>query len=118
MQAVRSKRIDVVVAEALDRFSRSQEGTAHLYSRLKYERVQVFTKSEGEIGPLHVGLTGTMNALHLQNLAEKTHRGLRGRVEAGRSGGGRCYGYRVVPALDGHERGGLEINLSEAAVIV
>jgi DNA invertase Pin-like site-specific DNA recombinase len=54
MRAVRSKTIDAVLAEALDRFSRSQEGTAHLFSRLKYERVRMFTKSEGEIGPLHV----------------------------------------------------------------
>ena len=37
-----------------------------------------------------------MNALFLKDLAEKTHRGLRGRVEDGKSGGGLCYGYRVV----------------------
>ena len=45
---------------------------------------------------LHVGLKGTMNALFLKDLAAKTHRGLRGRVEHGKSGGGLCYGYRVV----------------------
>ena len=37
-----------------------------------------------------------MNALFLKDLAEKTHRGLRGHVEAGKAGGGLCYGYRVV----------------------
>jgi len=36
-------------------------------------------------------------------LQAKTHRGLRGRVEDGKSGGGLCYGYRVVKKLD--ERG-------------
>ena len=39
-----------------------------------------------------VGRKGTMNALFLKDLAAKTHRGLRGRVEKGRSGGGLCYG--------------------------
>jgi site-specific DNA recombinase len=41
-----------------------------------------------------------MNALFLKDLAAKTRRGLRGRVEAGRSGGGLCYGYDVVREFD------------------
>lgn len=41
-----------------------------------------------------------MNALFLKDLAAKTHRGLRGRVEDGKSGGGLCYGYRVVRQFD------------------
>jgi site-specific DNA recombinase len=39
------------------------------------------------------------NALFLKDLAAKTHRGLRGRVKDGKSGGGLCYGYRVVKKL-------------------
>ena len=39
---------------------------------------------------LHVGLKGTMNALFLKDLTDKTQRGLRGRVELGKSGGGLC----------------------------
>ena len=41
-------------------------------------------------------LKGTMGALYLKDLAYKTRRGLRGRVEAGKSGGGNSYGYDVV----------------------
>ena len=52
--------------------------------------------SEGEINELHIGLKGTMGALYLKDLADKTRRGLRGRVEAGKSGGGNSYGYDVV----------------------
>ena len=44
-----------------------------------------------------------MNAIYLKDLADKTRRGLEGRVRAGRSGGGLCYGYDVVA---GDERGG------------
>jgi site-specific DNA recombinase len=44
---------------------------------------------------LHVGFKGTMIALFLKDLAAKTHRGLRGRIEDGKSAGGLCYGYRV-----------------------
>ena len=44
-----------------------------------------------------------MSALFLKDLAQKTHRGQRGRIEAGKSAGGLCYGYGVVRRLD--ERG-------------
>ena len=88
----------MLVAEGLDRLSRDQEHTASLFKQLAFAGVRLVTVAEGEIGELHVGLKGTMNALFLRDLALKTHRGLRGRVEQGRSGGGRCYGYAVVPA--------------------
>ena len=60
------------------------------------------TLAEGEINELHVGLKGTMNALFLKDLAQKTRRGLEGRVRQGKSGGGlilkRCWlGMRGVP---------------------
>jgi len=42
----------------------------------------IVTLAEGDITHLHIGFKGTMNALFLKDLAEKTHRGLRGRVEA------------------------------------
>ena len=88
-------RFDVVLAEALDRFSRDQEDTAGLFKRLAFAGVNIATLAEGDITHLHVGLKGTMNALFLKDLADKTRRGLRGRVELGKSGG-LCYGYKVA----------------------
>ena len=49
-----------------------------------------------EVRDLHIGLKGMMNALFLKDLADKTRRGQRGRIEAGKSGGGNSYGYDVV----------------------
>ena len=92
MEDARAGEFNVVVAEALDRLSRDQEDVAALYKRLRFAGVMIVTLAEGEITDLHVGLKGTMNALFLKDLAAKTHRGLRGCVEAGRSAGGRCYG--------------------------
>ena len=117
MRASAEYTFDVVLAESLDRFSRDQEDTAGLFKRLTFAGVRIFTVSEGEIGHLHVGLKGTMNALYLHDLAEKTRRGLRGRVEAGRSGGGLCYGYRVVRALEGQPRGARAIHPKEATIV-
>ena len=78
-------KFDVVLAEALDRLSRDQEDVASLFKALRYAGVRLVTLAEGDIGEPHVGLKGTMNALFLKDLATKTHRGLRGRVEQGRS---------------------------------
>ena len=97
--ALRGK-FDIVLAEALDRLSRDQEDVAGVFKRLAFADVKIITLSEGEISHLHVGLKGTMNALFLKDLADKTRRGLRGRVEAGKSGGGLCYGYEVVKSMD------------------
>ncbi|WP_407059711.1 recombinase family protein [Brevundimonas bacteroides] len=107
---------DVVFTEALDRLSRDQEGTAHLYKRLTFYGAALETISEGRITELHVGLSGTMNQMFLVELGKKTRRGLLARVKAGRSGGGRCYGYRVARGAD-DERGLLDIDQEQAEVI-
>jgi site-specific DNA recombinase len=86
---------DVVVAEGLDRLSRDQEHIAGLYKRMGYLGVRIVTKAEGEITELHIGLGGTMSALFLRQLAQKTHRGLEGRVRAGKAAGGLSFGYRL-----------------------
>lgn len=120
LEDARAGRFEAVIAEALDRLSRDQEDTAGLFKRLGWAGVRLVTASEGEIGALHVGLKGTMNALFLQDLADKVRRGQRGRVAAGRSPGGLPYGYRVVRRLgpDGEPvRGERAIDADQAAVV-
>jgi len=113
-------RFDVVLAEALDRISRDQEDVAGVFKRMTFAGVKIITLSEGEITHLHVGLKGTMNALFLKDLADKTRRGLRGRIEAGKAGGGLCYGYEVVKRNDAAGepvRGERRINEAEAQIV-
>jgi len=110
-------RFTMILAEAMDRLSRDQEDIAGIFKRMSYADVKLFTLSEGEVSHLHVGLKGTMNALFLKDLADKTRRGLRGRVENGKSGGGLCYGYDVVRTSDPDDRGHRKINAAEAAVV-
>src|SRR5437764_3823053 len=73
----------------------------------------------GDITHLHIGFKGTMNAIFLKDLAEKTHRGLRGRIEDGKSAGGLCYGYRLVKALSGGNvtTGERDIEPTEAPIV-
>ncbi len=120
MQDAQSGKFDLVLSESLDRISRDQEDIAGVYKRLRFAGVKIVTLSEGDINELHIGLKGTMGALYLKDLADKTRRGLRGRVEAGKSGGGNSYGYDVVKEFsesDEAERGGRAINAQQAAIV-
>ena len=111
---------DTVVAEALDRISRDQEDMAAIFKRLGHAEITITTLAEGEINELHVGLKGTMNALFLKDLAIKTRRGQRGRVEAGKIPGGNSYGYRILRRLlaDGTAATGEREVIPEQAAIV
>jgi site-specific DNA recombinase len=113
-------KFDVVLTESLDRISRDQEDIAGVHKRLRFAGPRIVTLSEGEIGELHIGFKGTMGALYLKDLADKTRRGLRGRVEAGRSGGGNSCSYDVVIKLaanDEPDRGERRINEDQAAIV-
>lgn len=120
LSAAMSGAFDILLCEALDRLSRDQEDIAGLFKRMEFSGVKIITLSEGEISTLHIGLKGTMNAMFLKDLADKTRRGLRGRVEKGKSGGGLAYGYKVVKQFDAHGqaiKGDREINETQAAII-
>ncbi len=120
MRAAERGAFDVVIAEALDRLSRSQADTAVLFDDLRFMRVGVRTISEGVVSEMHVGLMGTMNAMALGETGRKTRRGLAGRVAEGLSGGGRSYGYAVSRRFDadGARIAGLRsIDPAEAAIV-
>lgn len=116
----RAGLFDVVVAEGLDRFSRDQEHIAAFYKQMTFHGIRMVTVAEGEISELHIRLKGMMSALYLKDLAQKTHRGLEGRISAGLSAGGLCYGYRVKRELraDGSVTTGEREILPEEATIV
>lgn len=78
------------------------------------------TLAEGEVSELHIGLKGTMGALYLKDLADKTRRGQAGRIHAGGSAGGLSFGYRVRRGLrpDGSLISGeMDIDEDQAKII-
>ena len=108
-------RFNVIVTESLDRLSRSQADIAMLYEKMTFLGVRIETLADGHINEMHVGLKGTMSAMFLKDLAQKTRRGQVGRVKAGRIPGGKSYGYDVVRG--GEERGLRTINHYEADIV-
>lgn len=113
-------KFDLVIAESMDRFNRDLEETARLYKQLTFVGVGMHTVSEGPISEVHVSISGLMGELYLKALGEKTRRGVEGRVLAGKSGGGKCYGYEVVSGFDAAGEpitGERRINDAEAEVV-
>ncbi|WP_246191388.1 recombinase family protein [Aureimonas leprariae] len=120
LEEARAGMFDVVLAESIDRLSRDQEHIASLYKQLSFRRIPLITIAEGEINELHVGLKGTMSGLYLKDLAQKTHRGLEGRVRQGLSAGGIAYGYDIVRAIgaDGQPKTGERaVNNAQADIV-
>ncbi|WP_096704147.1 recombinase family protein [Magnetospirillum sp. 15-1] len=121
LDAVGRRHIDLVVAEGLDRLSRSLKDIAAMYETLAYHKAGIWTVHEGKINELHIGLKGTMNSLMLRDMKARVKRGHRGKIAAGLAASSCTYGYRVVRGVvDGKGRnvnGVREIDEAAAAVI-
>lgn len=92
---------DVLLVDDLSRLSRDSITTAKAVRRITFAGVRLIGVSDGvdtarKSHKADVGLRGLMSELYLDDLAEKTHRGLTGRALAGKSAGGLAYGYRVT----------------------
>ncbi|MFN8722579.1 MAG: recombinase family protein [Rhodospirillales bacterium] len=110
------RQFDTVICEAVDRLGRRLADTAGLQDTLAFHGVRLFTPQLGEVTTIHVAIMGMMAQLTLKDLADKTRRGLLGRILKGAAAGGIAYGYRIKETGDG-ERGGREIVPAEAEVV-
>jgi site-specific DNA recombinase len=114
-------RFDLVISEAMDRLSRSQADIALIYERCQFQRVMIETLSEGLLSELHIGMKGSMNAMFIKDLGDKTRRGLMGRALAGKCAGGKAYGYKnIVKFTEAGDpiKGDRTIIPTEAATII
>lgn len=119
LAAAKRGAVDLVIAEALDRLTRSGGDAWDIFDDLKGCGVRISTISEGSVDELHVGLKGTMNALFLKDLGLKVRRGLEGVVRDGRHAAAAPYGYRRKLAYDAAGepiRGLIEIDEPEATI--
>jgi site-specific DNA recombinase len=105
----KAKAFDVVIVDDLSRLSRDDVETKQAIRRLKFWGLRVVGVSDGfDTGSkgykIQAGVRGLMNEIYLDDLREKTHRGLTGQALKGNNCGGRAYGYKHVPIEDGTKR--------------
>ena len=116
----RGRQFDVILVDDTSRISRNLSDAVQLFEQLKFAGVRVIAVGQGidthsEQADVLVTVHGLVDSLYVKELAKKTHRGLEGALLRGLHAGGRCYGYRNVPAEGGGTK--LLIHEDEAAVV-
>ena len=91
---------DVVVVDDLGRLTREADRTISVFKELVARGVRLVGVSDGfdslrKGAKLEAGIRGLINEAYLDDLAEKTHRGLEGQFLRGFHAGGRLFGYRT-----------------------
>lgn len=105
LRAAGNRAFEVILAEDQSRLWRNQEETHRALRRLRFHDVKVFSVAMGSdltdrSGRVLATVMGLKDETYLDDLREKTHRGLQGQVLRGYSAGGRAYGYRSEPVPD------------------
>ena len=106
-----SPAFEVILVEDVSRLTRDMAETLRLYHRLQLKGIELIGVSDGirtgtQGAKIHLAVKGLVNELYLDDLREKTHRGLSGRVVRGLSPGGRIFGYRTIAVPADPSRGG------------
>src|SRR5579872_92261 len=109
LAAAKAKRIDAILVESQDRLWRDQGELHHALKRLRFWGTRVFSVMAGtdlteKTGSLLASVTGWKDEVFLEDLREKTRRGMLGQIRRGLCAGGRAYGYRSQPILDDHQQ--------------
>jgi DNA invertase Pin-like site-specific DNA recombinase len=99
--------VDVIVTEDMSRISRDLADSALIFKRLQFAKVQLVGVADGvdtsaRGAKMQFTLKSLMSDLYLDELRDKTLRGLEGRALAGMATGGLPYGFRSVQALDAY----------------
>ncbi len=100
-------QFQALLIDDLSRLGRDQVECEQAIRRLEYWGIRILAVSDGydSADPagtrkIHRAFKNMMNELYLDDLREKTHRGLTGQALKGHNAGGRTYGYRHVPIED------------------
>ncbi|SFN77248.1 Site-specific DNA recombinase [Roseovarius lutimaris] len=116
--AMRAQQFDIVLFEHLDRLSRDLEFLMGFYKEARHCDTEMHQLRRGKLGIFDIGILGTFAQIFLEELSLKTHRGLVGRIEAGKSAGGLSYGYKTQRDDAGNViKGELVIDADEAAIV-
>lgn len=101
-----AKRFDMLIVEGLDRAFRDLGEQEQIVKRIEHRGIRIIGTSDG-YDTLAKGrkvmrvARGLVNEIYLDDLRDKTHRGLAGQFDRGLSAGGRSYGYRTEAATGG-----------------
>jgi site-specific DNA recombinase len=105
MGMVRAGKLAVLLTEDVSRISRDFADGAAIFKELRYLQVPLIGIGDGidtsdKNAKLSFTVKSLLSDLYIDDLRDKTLRGLNGRAEAGLSTGGLPFGYRPEPLVD------------------
>lgn len=98
----KARHFDVLLVDDLSRLARDSVENEQTLRRLEHWGIRVIGVCDGydsssKSRKVQRGVRGLVNELYIDDLREKTHRGLTGQALKGNNTGGRAYGYQHVP---------------------
>lgn len=104
-EAAANGAFDVLLVDDLSRLSRDDYEMKGLLRTFTWDGLRVIGVTDGYDSnrkghKIHAGFKGLMNEMFLDDLRERTHRGMTGQALKGYNCGGRTFGYRNVPIED------------------
>jgi site-specific DNA recombinase len=132
LKAAANREFSVLIVDDLSRLSRDQVESERTIRRPEFGGIRLVGVSDGydnqiKSRKVQRGVRGLMNEIYLDDLREKTHRGLTGQAIKKFWAGGKPYGYRLVQLkdatrLDVHGNAmvigtKLEIDTEQAAIV-
>lgn len=96
---------DILLVDDLSRLSRDDYELKGVLRRFTWQELRVIGVTDGYDSSrkghkIHAGFKGLMNEMFLDDLRERTHRGMTGQAIKGYNCGGRTFGYRNTPIED------------------
>jgi site-specific DNA recombinase len=125
MKAVKDEKVDVILTEDVSRISRDVGDSAQFFKRLQFLGVPLVSLADGtdtsqKNAKMGFTLRSLMAEMGLDDIRDKTLRGLEGRHLAGFATGQVPYGYKLVKQQDRYGRdigSEIQIDKQDAAVV-
>lgn len=100
-----AKKFDILIVDDLSRLHRDTVENELTIRRFKFWQIRLIGISDGfdsthKSAKMLSAINGIKNDQFIDDLKEKTHRGLRGQLERGFSTGARIYGYKSAAVFD------------------
>jgi site-specific DNA recombinase len=101
LKSAARRGFDVLLLDDLSRLGRDQVESEQTIRRLEFSGVRILALSDGYDGQskarkMHRGVKNLMNERYLDDLKDKTHRGLAGQALQKYWAGGKLFGYHLV----------------------
>ena len=118
LQDLASADIQMLIVDHLDRLTRDEGDMSIIFKHLAFYNIALHSVAHGKVERNTAAIMAIVGRNQLESTAHAVKRGQHGQINAGKSAGGRAYGYRLTgEAGDLAIDNGENLQLGEAAIV-